>query len=133
MDVAAKANDVSEAQALQEFEQLDVAEAAIGQDRHGHALGRQRLQAGQAQVLEIIALVFQFVLVDGQPDERRGPSVAGDEMQRERGLIVGVEVGPVHRHHDLAPLAHDLANPRTEQLPGMVDQIIAVSVLIHLT
>ncbi len=35
-------------------------------------------------------------------------------MQREGGLIVGVEVGPVHRHHDLAPLAHDLANPRTE-------------------
>src|SRR5271167_3214401 len=58
VDVAAKANDVSEAQALQEFEQLDVAEAAIGQDRHGNALGRQRLQAGQAQVLEIIALVL---------------------------------------------------------------------------
>ena len=80
--------------------------------------GSQRLQAGQAQVLEIVALVLQFVLVDGQPEERRGPAVAGDEMQRERGLIVGVEVGPVHRHHNLAPLAHDLANPRTEQLPG---------------
>src|SRR5271166_6764461 len=39
MDVAAKADDVSEAQAIQEVEQLDVAEAAIGQDRHDHALG----------------------------------------------------------------------------------------------
>jgi hypothetical protein len=44
--------------------------------------------------------------------------VAGDEMQRERGLIVGVEIGPVHRQHDLAPRAHDRANPRTEQVPG---------------
>jgi hypothetical protein len=33
---------------LQELEQLDVAEAAVGQDRHGDALGQQRLQAGQA-------------------------------------------------------------------------------------
>ena len=118
LDVAAKADDVSKAQALQELEQLDVAEAAVGQDRHGHALGQQRLQPGQAQVLEIVALVLQFVLVDGQPEERRGSSVAGDEMQRERGLVVGVEVGPVHRHDDLAPLAHDLANPRAEQVPG---------------
>ena len=117
MDVAAKADDVSKAQAFQELEQFDVAEAAIGQDRHGHALGQQRLQAGQAQVLEIVALVLQFVLVDGQPEERRGPSVAGDEMQRERGLIVGVEIGPVHRHDDLAPRPHRLANPRTEQVP----------------
>jgi hypothetical protein len=30
MDVAAKSDDVSESQALQEFEQLDVAEAAVG-------------------------------------------------------------------------------------------------------
>ena len=39
-------------------------------------------------------------------------------MRRERGLIVGVEIGPVHSHHDLAPYAHDLANPRTKQVPG---------------
>jgi len=39
-------------------------------------------------------------------------------MQRERGLIVVVEIGPVHRHHDLAPPAHDLANPGPEQVPG---------------
>ena len=118
MDGAAKADDVSEAQALQELEQLDVAEGAIGQDRHRHALGQERLQARQAQVLEIVALVFQFVLVDGELEERRGPSVAGDEMQRERGLIVGVGISPVHRHHDLAPRAHDRADPRTEQVPG---------------
>ena len=46
LDVAAKADDVLKAQALQKLEQFDVAEAAIGQDRHGHALGQQRLQAG---------------------------------------------------------------------------------------
>src|SRR5271165_4163991 len=47
VDVAAKADDISKAQALQELEQFDVAEAAVGQDRHGHSIGRQRLQTGQ--------------------------------------------------------------------------------------
>ena len=117
VDVAAKADDVAKAQALQEFEQLDVAEAAVGQDCDDHALGQELLQAGEAQVLEVVALVLQFVLVDGQPQERRGPSVAGDEMQRQRGLVVGVEIGPVHRHHDLGPWADDLGNPGTEQVP----------------
>jgi hypothetical protein len=117
VNVAAKADDVSKSQAFQELEQFDVAKAAIGQDRRGHALGQQRLQAGQAQVFEIVALVLQFVLVDGEPEQRRGPAVACDQMQRERGLIVGVEIRPVHRHHDLAAFANDLANPRAEQFP----------------
>src|SRR5271165_5909656 len=62
VDVAAKADDISKADALQELEQFDVAEAAVGQDRHGRSIGQQRLQAGQAQVLEIVALVFNSSL-----------------------------------------------------------------------
>ena len=38
-------------------------------------------------------------------------------MQRERGLIVGIEIGPVHRHDDIAPRSHDLGNPQPEQVP----------------
>jgi hypothetical protein len=54
--------------------------------------------------LEVVALVLQFVLVDRQPQERRRPAVARDEVQGQRRLIVGVEIGPVHRHADrLAP------------------------------
>jgi hypothetical protein len=82
VDVATKADNVFKMNAFQEFEQFDVAEPAVGQDRHRHALGQQRLQAGLARVLEIVAMVLQFVLVDGQPEQRRGPSVAGNEMQR---------------------------------------------------
>ena len=67
MNVAAKADDVTEAEAFEEFEQFDVAEAAIGQDRHRHALGQDRLQTRQAEVFEGVALVLQFVLVDRQP------------------------------------------------------------------
>jgi hypothetical protein len=32
-------------------------------------------------------------------------------MQREGGLIVGVEIGPIHRNDDLVPRSHGLANP----------------------
>ncbi len=117
MNVAAKADDVAEAEAFEEFEQFDVAKAAIGQDRHRHALGQDRLQMRQAEVFEVVALVLQFVLVDRQPQERRRPAVAGDEVQGERGLVVGVEIGPVHRHDDRLALAHDLANPWREQVP----------------
>ena len=72
----------------------------------------------KAQVLEIVALVLQFVLVDGQPKERRGSSVRGDQMQRERGLIVGVEVGRVHRHDDLTPYAHYPATHEPNKCQG---------------
>ena len=128
MDVAAKADDVAETEAVEEFEQFDVAEAAIGQDRHRHALGQDRLQMRQAEVLEVVALVLQFVLVDRQPQERRRPAVTRDQAQSQRRLIVGVEIGPVHRHDDRLALAHDLANPRREQVPdddpGVAQQTI---------
>ena len=115
--VSTKTNTKAETEAVEEFEQLDVAEAAIGQDRHGHARGQHLLQAGQAEVLEVVALVLQFVLVDRQPQERCRPAVARDEVQGQRRLIVGVEVGPVHRHDDRLAPAHDLANPRREKVP----------------
>ena len=82
----------------------------------------------QAEVLEVVALVLQFVLVDRQPQERRRPAVTRDQAQSQRRLIVGVEIGPVHRHDDRLALAHDLANPRREQVPdddpGVAQQTI---------
>src|SRR4051794_33703771 len=63
MDVAAKADDVLKAKIVQELEQLDVAEAAVGQDRGAHALRQRLLQAAETGVFEIVALVLQFVLV----------------------------------------------------------------------
>src|SRR5271165_972198 len=58
MDVAAKPDDVGEAQRLEIGEQLGVAEAAIGQNCHRDALGQKLGQAGQAEVLVVAALVF---------------------------------------------------------------------------
>src|SRR5208337_3713390 len=46
MDIAAEPDDIVKAQFVEKGEQLDVAEAAIGQDRDGHALG-QRLGAAE--------------------------------------------------------------------------------------
>ncbi|MGO8740046.1 hypothetical protein [Rhodoblastus sp.] len=67
MNVAAKADDIGEAQRVEKIEQLGVAKAAVGEDRHRGALGRHFGQTREAEVLEVVALVFQFVLQDGQP------------------------------------------------------------------
>ncbi len=82
VDVATKADDVPKAKVLQKLEQLDVAKASVGQDRDGYILAQQRFQMRQAGVLKVVALVLQFVLVDREPDERRGPSVVGDQAGR---------------------------------------------------
>src|SRR5208283_1463631 len=50
-----------------------------------YALGQDRLQTRQAEVFDVVALVLQFVLVDRQPQQRRRPAVAGEEVQSERG------------------------------------------------
>ena len=51
--------------------------------------------------------------------------MAGDEVQRERGLVVGVEVGPVHRHDDLAPLAHHLATHEANKSQGTTPALLS--------
>ena len=48
VDVAAKTDDVMKTQTFQKPEQLDIAKAAVRQDRDDHALGQQRFQMGQA-------------------------------------------------------------------------------------
>src|SRR5208337_776570 len=93
MNVAPKADDIGEAQRVEIGEQLAVAEAAIGENRHRDALGQNLGQTGEAQVLVVVALVFQLVFQNGQPQQRRRPAVVGDEVQGQRRLIVGVEVG----------------------------------------
>ena len=111
MDIAAKPDDIVKAQFVEKGEQLDVAEAAIGQDRDDDALGQRLGEAEQAEVFVVVALILQFALEDGQPQQRRRPAVVGDEVQRQGRLIVGVEVGPVHGDDDRAALADHLAHP----------------------
>jgi hypothetical protein len=124
LDVAAKADGVVEAEIGQEREQLGVAEAAVGEDGHFDAVGQALLETVEAGVFEVVAGVLQFVLVDGEPDQRRGAAVAADEMQRKRCLVVGVEVGPVHRHHDLGARGDEVLHPGLEQIPDL-DALIA--------
>ena len=75
VDVAAKPDDVSEAQFGEKGEQLGVAEAAIGQDRHRHALGQHLSQAGKTEVLIVVA-----------PVGRR--QIPGDPGMATRGCLV---------------------------------------------
>ena len=117
VDVAAKPDHIGETQSVEEAEQLGVTKATVGQDRHRNALGQNLRQTSQAEVLEVVAPVFQFILRDGQPEQGRRPAVVGDEVQSERRLIVGVEIGPVHGHDDRLALADHLRYPRREHVP----------------
>jgi len=117
MNVAAKPDDISEAQRIEKAEQLGVAEAAIGQNRHRDASGQNLRQTGEAQVLEIVALVPQLVLQHRQPQQGRRPAVIGDKAQGQCRLIVGVEIRPVHGDDNGFALADDLRDPGGEHVP----------------
>ena len=118
MNVAAKPDDIGEAQRFEIGEQLGVAEAAIGENRHRDAVGQDLCQTGKAEVLVVVALVFQLVLQHGQPQQWRRSAVVGDEVQGQRRLIVGVEIGPVHGDDDRLPLANDLRHPGRKHIPN---------------
>src|ERR1035437_1686360 len=96
MNVAAKPDDISKTQRVEKAKQLGVAKTAIGENRRRDALGQQLRQAGEANVLEVVALVLQLVLQHSQPQQGRRPAVIGDKAQVQRRLIVGVEIRPVH-------------------------------------
>ena len=115
-DVAAKADDEVELQFLgQHPVELVVAEAAIGHDAHPDIGGQDFGQAHQDLILVAVATVFQRRLVHGQPNQRRGPSVAGQQRQHDRRLTVGVEFGPVHRHRDAVAFADNVRHPMPQQ------------------
>ena len=63
---------------VEKGEQLDVAEAAIGQDRDDGALGQRLGEAEQTEVFIVVALSLQLALEDRQPQQRRRPAVVGD-------------------------------------------------------
>ena len=56
MDIAAEPDDIVKAQFVEKGEQLDVAEAAIGQDRDDGALGQRLGEAEQTEVFIVVAL-----------------------------------------------------------------------------
>jgi hypothetical protein len=80
MDIAAEPDDMVKAQLAEKGEQLDVAEAAIGLDRDGHALGQRLGEAEQTEVFIVVALVFQLALEHRQPQQRRRSTEVRDEV-----------------------------------------------------
>ena len=117
MDIAAEPDDIVKAQFVEKGEQLDVAEAAIGQDRDDGALGQRLGEAEQTEVFIVVALSLQLALEDRQPQQRRRPAVVGDEVQRQGRLVACVEVGPIHGDDDRAALADHLGHPGAEHVP----------------
>ena len=80
MDIAAEPDDIVKAQFVEKGEQLDVAEAAIGQDRDNGALGQRLGEAEQTEVFIVVALSLQLALEDRQPQQRRRPAVVGERF-----------------------------------------------------
>ena len=60
--------------------------------------------------------MLQFVFAHRQPQQWRRSPVASHQVQSERCLIVGIEIGPVHRNDDRLALADDVAGPWREEV-----------------
>src|ERR1700689_5106598 len=84
VNVAAKADHVAKAKFREKGEQRLITEAAIGEDGDAAAGGHQFGQPPEARILEIVAVTLQFVLPDGQPQQRGRAAMAGDQVQGER-------------------------------------------------
>jgi len=79
--------------------------------------GQEFGQPPQARILEIVALLRKFVLPDREPYQGRGAALPGDQVQGERGLVVMIEIGPVHRHQNAPALADLVRHPTGETVP----------------
>ena len=55
--------------------------------------------------------------------KRRRPSVGRDQVQGDRGVPVGVEVGPIQRDDDLLGRREDIRDPVREQRPDVERRI----------
>ncbi|MGD0108915.1 MAG: hypothetical protein ABSC06_33525 [Rhodopila sp.] len=124
MDIAAEPDDVGKAQIIEELEELMVAEAAVREDCHGTTGWHQLLQPHEACVLEIVALLRQFVFPDRQPQERRCPPMPGYQIERKCRLPILIEVGPVHRDEDFLTRTDQIGNPAGKAVPD-IDPLVA--------
>jgi hypothetical protein len=66
--------------------------------------------------------------------------VLGHEVERDGGLAIRVELGPVERHDDLGARPHDKRNPGGEEMPDidpgvgeepidLLDRVLGIAVL----
>src|SRR6202162_5414439 len=116
-NVAAEADDVVEIQFFsQHLVKLLITEAAIGNDTYLDPCWQQFGQPHQHAMLIECAVVLERLLVDGQPNQRGRATVIGDQCQHDGGLFVGIEVGPVHGHHDAVPRANDERHPAHQNI-----------------
>src|SRR5271166_691644 len=124
VDVAAEADDVAEAQFGEEFEQLVIAETAVGEDCHMASGWHDLRQSYETCIFESVALLRQLFFPDGQPQQRRRSAMAGHQIEGKCRLTVVVKVGPVHGDDNLSACAHQMRDPVCEALPD-VDLFIA--------
>ena len=61
-------------------------------------------------------VVLERALIDRQPHQGCGTPMIGDQRQHDGRLVIGIEVGPVQRHHDGASRADDIGHPAGEDI-----------------
>jgi hypothetical protein len=83
VDVAPKADHIAKVQFVEEGEKLLIAKNSVGQNSDTAAGWNEFGQAPRASVLEAVALFRDLVFPDAQPQQGRGPAVAGDQAQHK--------------------------------------------------
>ncbi len=110
VNVAAKTDDVLEAEAFEELEQFDVAETAVGQDRRRHALGQQRLQPADGET----RLAADWVGKHGRARKLRDAEVSA--ARQKVGAVVCVKAAGMREAWHLAASDASLSAPQIIKL-----------------
>jgi hypothetical protein len=111
-DVATEADDVVELQLLAQHPvELLIAKPAIGHDAHRDVCRQGFSQADKHLIFKFIAVVLEGGFIHREPHQRGSPAVSGQQREHDRGLAVGVELGPIQGHVDIGARSHDVANP----------------------
>ena len=133
IDIAPKANDIVKPQLpLKEVIELLVPKATVGHNQNLNPFGQYLRKTPQHPVLVGVAMVLERRLIDGEPQKRGSPPMAGYERKHDRRLPIGVKISPVHRHHDVPTRPHHIGYPVRKKLPDFHARIREQAVhLLH--
>lgn len=82
----------------------------ISHDAHRDGCRQGFSQADEHLIFKLIAVVLAGGFIHREPHQRGGPALSGQQRQHDRGLAVGVELGPVQGDVDAGARSYDVTN-----------------------
>jgi len=94
--------------------ELGLSEAAVCQQRDPNTLRKSAARRSTISHLERSLAILELGLLHRPPGQRHRSAVRGDQVHAKRGVVVGLEVCPVHRDDDAWVRADHEPSPRAK-------------------